>query len=164
MNHLAELLTLELIYPNFATKTDIKIISHVDTSGFALKSNLTSLKTEVGKLVTQKLAPVSVDLSKLSDIVKNDVVKKTVYDKLVAKVNSIDTSAFVLKTNYGRDKSEIENKIPDAGGKKKTDYNTKIAEIQGKIPSISGLATNAALTTVKNKICNISSLVKKNRL
>ena len=52
MNHLAELLTLELIYPNFATKTDIKIISHVDTSGFALKSNLTSLKTEVGKLAT----------------------------------------------------------------------------------------------------------------
>ena len=143
------------------TKTDIKNILHDDTSIFALKSNLASLKTEVDKLDIEKLVPVPVDLRKLSDVVKNDAVKKTVYDKLVAKVNSIDTSAFVLKTNYGRDKSEIENKIPDAGGKKKTDYNTKIAEIQGKIPSISGLATNAALTAVENKIPNISSLVKK---
>ena len=165
MNHLAELLTLELIYPNFATKTDIKIISHVDTSGFALKSNLTSLKTEVGKLATQKLAPVSVDLSKLSDIVKNDVVKKTVYDKLVAKVNSINTSGFVLKTKYDRAKSEIENKIPDTSDLvKTTDYNAKITETEGKIPSIGDLAANAALTAVKNKMTIISSLVKKNRL
>ena len=52
-------------------------------------------------------------MSKLSDVVKNDVVKKTVYDKLVAKVNSIDTSGFVLKTKYDTDKSELENKIPD---------------------------------------------------
>ena len=55
--------------------------------------------------------PVPVDLSKLSDVVKNDVVKKTVYDKLVAKVNSIDTSAFVLKTKYDTDKIELEKKI-----------------------------------------------------
>ena len=82
---------------NYATKTDIKNISHVDTSSFALKSNLASLKTEVDKLDIDKLVLVPVDLSKLSDVVKNDV-KKAVYDKLVAKVNSIDTSAFVLKT------------------------------------------------------------------
>ena len=49
-------------------------------------------------------------------IVKNDVVKKTVYDKLVAKVNSIDTSRFVLKTKYDTDKTELENKIPDTSG------------------------------------------------
>ena len=55
--------------------------------------------------------PVPVDLSKLSDVVKNDVVKKTAYDKLVAKVNSIDTSAFVLKTKYDIDKIEVEDKI-----------------------------------------------------
>ena len=94
---------------NYATKTDIKNISHVDTSSFALKSNLASLKTEVDKLDIDKLVPVPVDLSKLSDVVKNDVVKKTVYDKLVAKVNSIDTRTFVLKTKYNTDKSEIEN-------------------------------------------------------
>ena len=84
---------------NYATKTDIKNISHVDTSSFALKTNLASLKTEVDKLDIDKLAPVPVDLSKLSDVIKNDVVKKNVYDKLVAKVNTIDTSAFVLKSN-----------------------------------------------------------------
>ena len=53
-----------------------KKISHVDTSRFALKSNLANLKTEVDKLETEKLAPVPVDLSKLSDVVKNDVVEK----------------------------------------------------------------------------------------
>ena len=100
--------------------------------------------------------PVPVDLSKLSDVVKNDVVKKTVYDKLVAKVNSIDTSGFVLKTNYDTDKNELENKIPDTSGLvKKTDYNAKTTEIEGKIPSICGLATNTALTADETKIPNI---------
>ena len=78
---------------NYATKTDIKNILHIDTSSFALKSNLASLKTEVDKLDIDKLVPVPIDLSKLSDVVKNDAVKKTVHDKLVAKVNSIDTTA-----------------------------------------------------------------------
>ena len=114
MNHLLEILTLKLILTlNYATKADVKNISHVDTSSFPLKTNLPSLKTEVYKLDIDKLVPVSVDLSKLSDVVKNDVVKKTVYDKLVAKVNSIDTSAFLLRTKYDTDKSEIENKILD---------------------------------------------------
>ena len=57
--------------------------------------------------------PIPVDLSKLSDVVKNDVVKKTIYNKLVAKVDHIDTSDFVLKTKYNADKTELENKIPD---------------------------------------------------
>ena len=85
---------------NYATKADIKNISHVDTSSFALKTNLASLKTEVDKLDIDKLVPVPADLSKLSNVVKNDVVQKTVYDQLVAKVNNIDTSDFVLKTEY----------------------------------------------------------------
>ena len=61
---------------NYATKTDIKSISHVDTSSFALKTDLASLKTEVDKLDVDKLVPIAVDLSKLGDVVKNDVVKK----------------------------------------------------------------------------------------
>ena len=61
---------------NYATKTDLKNVTHVDTSSFALKTNLASLKTEVGQLDIDKLAPFPVDLSKLSDVVKNDVVKK----------------------------------------------------------------------------------------
>ena len=52
-------------------------------------------------------------MSKLSNVVKNDVVKKTVYDKLVAKVNKIDTSGFILKGKYDTNKSELEKKIPD---------------------------------------------------
>ena len=115
-------ITVKVDLSNYATNTDIKNVSHIHNSSFALKSNLASLKTEVDKLDINKLVPVPVDLSKLSDVVKNDVVKKTVYDKLVAKVNSIDTSAFVLKTKYDTDKSEIENKIPDTKGlAKKTD-------------------------------------------
>ena len=81
---------------NYATKADIKNISHVDTSSFALKTNLASLITEVDKLDIDKLVPVPVELIKLSDVVKNDVVKKTLHDKLVTKVNSIDTSGFAL--------------------------------------------------------------------
>ena len=80
-------------------------MTHVDTSSFALKTILANLKTEV-----DKLAPVRVDLSKLSDVVKNDVVKKTVYDKLVAKGSNIDTSDFVLKSKYNTDKTELEKK------------------------------------------------------
>ena len=99
-----------------------------------------------------KLVPVPVNLRKLSDVVKNDVVKKTVYDTLVAKVNSIDTSRFVLKTKYDRDKPDVENKIPDTSGLvKKTDYT----KIEDKVPSICGLATNTALTADENKIPNI---------
>ena len=83
---------------NYATKAGIKNILHVDTSSFALKTNLASLKIGVDKLDIDKLVPASVDVSKLSDVVKNDVVKKGVYGKLVAKVDNIDTGRFVLKT------------------------------------------------------------------
>ena len=96
---------------NYATKTDVKNITHVDTSGFALKTNLANLKTEVDKLDTDKLKTVPVDLSKLSNLVKNKVVKKTEYDKLVTKVNNIDASGFFLKTKYDTDKLELEKKI-----------------------------------------------------
>ena len=85
---------------NYATKTYLKNVTHVDTSSFALKANLASLKTEVDKLDIDKLVPVPVDLSKLSDVVKNDVVKKIVHDKFVGKVDNIDTSDLVLKTKY----------------------------------------------------------------
>ena len=92
---------------NYATKTDLKNVTHVDNSRFALKPNLANLKTKVDKLDIKKLAPVLLDVSKLSHVVKNDVVKKTVYDNLVAKVNNIDTNDFVLKTKYNTDKTEL---------------------------------------------------------
>ena len=98
---------------NYATKTDLKNVTHVDTSSFALKTNLASLKTEVDKLDIDKLVPVPVDLSKFSDVVKNNVLKKAVYDKLVDKVKNINIGEFVLKTKYQTDKAELEKKIPD---------------------------------------------------
>ena len=69
---------------------------------------MASVKTEVHKLDINKLKPISDDLCKLTNVVKNEVVKKTMYDKLVAKVNNIDSSRFVLKTKYDTDKSDLE--------------------------------------------------------
>ena len=73
-------------------------------------------------------------MSKLSDVVKNDVVKKAVSDKLVAKINNIDTSDFVLKSKYQTDKTELEKKIPNM-----TDFvkKAKLTELESKIPDIS---------------------------
>ena len=120
---------------SYATKPDLKNVTHHDTSRFP---NLDSLKTEVDKLYGDKLVSVS--------------------------VNNTDTRGFVLKTKYDVDKSELEKKIPDTSELvKKTNYNNKITEIENKIPSVSGLAKNAALTAVENKIPNIDSLVKKKK-
>ena len=96
-------------------------------------------------------------MSKLSDVVKNDTAKKAVHEKLVAKVNNIDTSEFVLKTKYQTDKTKLEKKIDVTDFVKKT----KLTELGKEIPDISSLATKAALTAVKNKIASVSSLVKK---
>ena len=85
---------------------------------------MNSLKTEVDKLDIDKLVPVPVDLSKLSNVVKNDVVKKTEYKKLVTKVDSIDITNFVQKTKYEKDESDFEDKIN---------------KIDKKIPDISSL-------------------------
>ena len=97
-------------------------------------------------------------MSKLSDVAKNDVFKKTAYDKLVAKVNNSDTSDFVIKTKYQTHKTELENKIPDVSNLVK---KTKLTELENKIPDISNLATKTALTTAENKIPSVSNLVKK---
>ena len=125
-NH-KENIKVEVDLSNYATKADIKNITHVDTSNFALKTNLANLKTEVDKLDIDKLVPIPADLSKLSNVVKNDVLKKVDYNKLVVKVNNIDTSDFVLKTKHNTDKAELEKEFPNISGLvKKTDYNTKI--------------------------------------
>ena len=102
---------MELDLSSYATKTNFKNVTHVDVSSFVSKSNRASLKTEVDKLNIDKLTPVPNALAKLRKVVKNDVVKKNDYDKLVAKVNNIDTTEFVLKTKYDTDKSDLEKKI-----------------------------------------------------
>ena len=74
-----EILTLKVDISNYATKADLKNVTHVDASSFALKTNLANLKTEVDKLGIDKLVPIPVDLSKLSNVVKNEVVRKTAW-------------------------------------------------------------------------------------
>ena len=99
-------------------------------------------------------------MSKLSDVVKNYVVRKTVYDKLVAKVNNIGTNDFVSKTKYQTDKAELEKKIPNV-----TDFvkKAKLTEIENKIEDVSSLAIKTELTAFFNciKIPDVSSLLKK---
>ena len=163
-NHFGVNVKVELDLSNYATKANLKGATGIDTSNPALQSNLAILKSEIDKIDVDKLKTVPVDLSKVSNVVNNEVVKKTVYDKLVAKVNAIDTSGFVLKTKYDTDKSDLEKKIPDTSGLvKKINYNAKITEIEVKIPNITGLATTASLTTVENKIPNVSNQVNKKR-
>ena len=126
------------------------------------------------------MVPVPIDLSKPSDVVKNDVVKKATYDKLVEKVNKIDVSGFVLKNKYDTDKTELENKIIIVQSRhcqfvlkanyiidksklekkirdtsklvKKTDYNTIITEIENKSPNISNLIKITDFNTKVTKI------------
>ena len=87
-------------------------------------------------------------MSKVSDVVKNVVVKKVVNEKLAAKVNNIDTSDFVLKTKYQTGKTELEKKISNLTDSVK---KTKLTELVNKIPDVSSLATTNALTAVENK-------------
>ena len=122
---------VELDLSNYATKTNLKNVTHIDVSSFASKTNLANLKTEVDKLEIAKLTPVPDDLVKLSNVVKNDVVKKAEYNKLVTKVDNIDTTEVVLKTTCDTGKSDLEKKTSDADKKipdtrdlgKKTDLN-----------------------------------------
>ena len=94
----------------------------------------------------------------------NKVVKVD-YNKVVTKVDNIDSSGLVKKPDYNTKIAEIEDKIPDTTSfVKKTDYNTKITEIEDKIPDTSNLATKTALTTVENKIPDISNLATKTAL
>ena len=123
---------VELDLTNYATKTDLLITTHVDVSSFASKTNLAALKTEIDKIDTDKLKTVPKDLAKLSNFVKNDVVKKTDYstkvtsienqiagltkntvDNLadVTKLKAIDTSNFVTRTKFSADTNALDDKI-----------------------------------------------------
>ena len=178
-NNPSENIKVELDLSNNATKKDINDITHVDVSGFASKTNLAALKTEVDKIDADKFKTVPVDLAKLSNVVKNEVVKKTDYnakvtniesriagvtkntvDNLVdiTKLKAVDTNNFVLKTKLASDVTTLENKIDT---------------VDKKIPDISGLATktnlndylqtstfNSKVTEVENKIKSADIIAK----
>ena len=107
----------ELGLSSYARKTNLKNAEGIGTSKLPLKSNLARSKEEIDKLDVDKLKTVVVDLSKLSNAVENEDVKKTVYNKSVTKVNNIDSSEFVLKALYDIDKSDLENKTCDVDEK-----------------------------------------------
>ena len=163
---------------NYATKTDLKNITHVDVNSFASKTNLAALKTEVDKIDVDKLKTTPTDLDRLSNLVKNDVVKKTDYNTKVTsieaqiagltkntvdnladitKLKAIDTNSFVTRTKFSADTNALDDKID--GVEKKTD--------------ISGLATktslndylqtstfNSNVTEVENKIKDTDIIAK----
>ena len=163
---------VELDLSNYATKDDVKNITHVDVSSYATKTNLASLKTEVDKIDTDKLKTVPADLAKLSNVVKNDVVKKTDYNAKVTsiegqiagvtkntvdnladikKLKAIDTNSFVTRTKFSADTNSLDDKIDGA---------------ETKIPDISGLATKTSLndylktSTSNSKVTEVESKIK----
>ena len=170
---------VELDLSNYATKIDTKDINLVDTSSYALRTNLAALKAEVDKIDTDKLKTVPDDLAKVSNVVKNDVVKKTIYNTLKNKVDAIDTSGFVTRTKFTTDTNtlddkidKVEKKIPDISGlatkssvtcliTEQEDYTDKVKK---KIPDISGLASKTELTDVEDKIPDVSGLATASAL
>ena len=163
---------VELDVTNYATKTDLKNITHVDVSSFASKSNLAALMTEVDKIDVDKLKTAPVDLAKLTTAVENDLVKKIDYNTKVtsiesqiagltknmvdnladiAKLKAIDTNSFVLKTKLASDVTTLENKIDT---------------VDKKTPDISGLATKTSLTsylqtaTFNSKVTEVENKIK----
>ena len=158
--HYSENVKVELDLSNYATKADLKGALGVYTCNLAAKSDLFSLKAQVDKIDIDKLKTVPADLSKVSNVVDNDVVKKTVHDKLVTEVNATGTSRSVLKTRYNADKLGLEKKIdadknrPDTSGLlKKADCNIDITEIEGETPNITGITTNAVFNDIAFYCC-----------
>ena len=162
---------VELDLSNYATKNDLKNITHVDVSSFASKTNLAALKT-VDKIDTDKLKTAPVDLAKLTNAVRNDVVKKTDYstkvtsievqiagltkntvDNLtdITKLKAIDTNSFVNKTKFSADINTLDDKIDG---------------VEKKIPDISGLATKTSLnaylqtSTFNSKVTEVENKTK----
>ena len=157
---------VELDLTNYATKTDLKNITHTDVSSFTSKTNFAALKTEVYKIDAVKLKAAPVDLAKLSNVVNNYVVKKTDYNTKVTsienqiagvtkntvdnladitKLKAVDTSNFVLKTKLASDVTTLENKIDT---------------VVKNIPNISGLATKTSLTSYLQTATFISKVIE----
>ena len=145
-NNSSKKIKVELDLSNYATKKDIKDILHVDTSSYALKTNLAASKAEVDKIDTDKLKTVLDDLAKLSNIVKNDVVKKTTYNTLKTKVDAIHTLIFVSRTKFTTDTNALDDKID---------------KVEKKIPDITSLATKSSVTRLITEQEDYTDRVKK---
>ena len=163
---------VELDLSNYATKDDVKNITHADVSSFASKTNLAALKTEVDKIDADKSMTTPADLAKLTNSIEHDVVKKTDYNTKVTsieaqiaglakntvdnladitKLKAIDTNSFVTKTKFSADTNALDDKIDG---------------VEKKIPDISGLATKTSLndylktSTFNSKVTEVESKIK----
>ena len=157
---------VELDLSNYATKDDVKNITHIDVSSYASKTNLAALKSEVDKIDIDKLKIVPTDLAKLSNVVKNDLVKKTDYNTKVTSIesqiagvtkNTVDNLADITKlktvdtSNFTADVNTLDNKIDG---------------VEEKISDVSGLATKTSLsnylqaTTFNSKVTEVENKIK----
>ena len=163
---------VELDLSNYATKDDVKNITHVDVSSYATKTNLAALKAKVDKIDADKLKTAPVNLAKLTNAIENDVVKKTVYNTKVTsieaqiakltknivdnltdirKLKAIDTNSFVTRTKFSADTNTLDNKIDG---------------VEKKIPDINGLATKTSLNsylqtpTFNSKVTEVENKIK----
>ena len=167
IKHLIVYLQLEGV----ATKKDLEGITHVDTSSFALKTNLSALKTEVDKLDIPKLGTLPTDVAKLTNKVANDLVEKTDFNSLKTKVNEnvTDTDNVEIKVtnNDLTTKASINNLKTKVDGTdltkyvKKSDYDTKVDNLELKIPDFSGKLNtsdfNSKVSELENKIRSAES-------
>ena len=128
-NNSSNNIKVELDLSNYATKDDAKNITHIDVSSYATKTNLAALKTEVDKIDVDKLKTVPDDLAKLSNVVKNEVVKKT----------DFSTDTYVTRTKFSTDTNALDDKIDN---------------VEKKIPDISSLESKRNVTTLVNNLNN----------
>ena len=176
--------TVDLELERAATKKDLESIAHVDTSGFALKTNLTALKTEVDKLDIPKLDTLPTDVAKLTNKFANDLVEKTDFNSLKTKVDINETDNDNLETKVDNNHLTVETSINNSKTKvygidltrcvKKSDHDTKAGNLELKIPDVSGeLNTsdfNSKVSGLESKIRsaepkpNISNLATKSRV
>ena len=191
---------VELDLKNYATKEELKNITHVSTTSFALKTNLASLKTEADKLDIPKVTTLPTDVAKLSNKVANGLVEETKFNSLKTKVDKnqtdngnletkvnnnntttktsinnlktkidgIDLTKYVLKTDYDTKVGNLELKIPDVSSLSQvSSFNSKVTELENKIktaelkPGITNLATKSSVSALENKIPDVNGFVKK---
>ena len=144
-NNSSKNIKVELDLSNYATKKDMKDITHIDASGFASKTNLAALKTEVDKIDTDKLKTVPDDLAKLTNVVKSEVGKKT----------DFSADDYVKRTKFSGDINSLDDKIN---------------KFEKKIPDVSSLETKGNATTLVKNLDNridglkIKEYVKKTSL
>ena len=146
-NNSSNNIEVELDLSNYATKDNVKNITHVDVSSYATKTNLVALKTEVDKIDVDKLKTVPDDLAKLSNFVKNEVVKN------VVKKTDVSVDNYVTTTKFSTDTNSLDDKID---------------KVDKKIPNVSGLATKSSVTILLKNLddridkLKINDYAKKN--